>query len=288
MEYLLRAQGVGKNFGSVVALDHVDFAIRPGEVMGVIGDNGAGKSTFIKILSGVHGASKGYIYFEDKLVDFENPRQAIKAGIETVYQDLALAPHLDVASNVYLGRELIAQKGFLGRWFGVLDRKTMYVHTKEVLDRLKISVKSIKQSVGTLSGGQRQAVAIARVIAWGSKLVILDEPTAALGVEESEKVLQLIREVKAQGVAVLLVSHTLPHVMAVCDRMTVFRLGRSVAVVNREETTLDELVMWITGSKTSDAQAQTAQEAAQHEEESGAEVPQLEPASQTEGGDGIE
>ncbi|MGI6005083.1 MAG: ATP-binding cassette domain-containing protein [Christensenellales bacterium] len=250
-EYLLRTEGVGKNFGSIVALDHVDFAIKPGEVMGVIGDNGAGKSTFIKTLSGVHKASKGYIYFEDRLVSFENPRQAIEAGIETVYQDLALAPHLDVVSNIYLGRETLREKG-LSRALGILDRPAMRARTKEVLDRLKITIHSVTQTVGTLSGGQRQAVAIARVIAWGSKLVILDEPTAALGVEESEKVLHLIREVASQGVAVILISHTLPHVMKVCDKMTIFRLGRSVATVRREDTTLDELVMWITGSKTAD------------------------------------
>jgi ABC-type sugar transport system ATPase subunit len=247
--YILYTEGIGKNFGSIVALDHIDFNIRPGEVVGVIGDNGAGKSTFIKTLAGVHRASKGQIYMEDQPVDFENPRAAIEAGIETVYQDLALAPHLDVTSNIFLGREVL-KKGVFGKLFGVLDRKTMRQQTQEVLDRLKITIKSVDQPVGTLSGGQRQAVAIARVIAWGSKIVILDEPTAALGVEESEKVLHLIQEVAAQGIAVILISHTLPHVMQVCDRMTIFRLGRSVTTVSREETSLDDLVAWITGSRT--------------------------------------
>lgn len=247
--YILYTEGIGKNFGSIVALDHIDFNIRPGEVVGVIGDNGAGKSTFIKTLAGVHRASKGQIFMEDQPVDFENPRAAIEAGIETVYQDLALAPHLDVTSNIFLGREVL-KKGVFCKLFGVLDRKTMRQQTQEVLDRLKITIKSVDQPVGTLSGGQRQAVAIARVIAWGSKIVILDEPTAALGVEESEKVLHLIQEVAAQGIAVILISHTLPHVMQVCDRMTIFRLGRSVTTVSREETSLDDLVAWITGSRT--------------------------------------
>nr|WP_122012903.1 ATP-binding cassette domain-containing protein [Maliibacterium massiliense] len=247
-EYILETQGIGKSFGSIIALDHIDFNIKPGEVVGVVGDNGAGKSTFIKIISGVHRRSKGEMVFDGKPVDFENPHQSIEAGIETVYQDLALAPHLDVPSNIYLGRE-VYRWGKFGKMLGVLDRKTMRKHTKEVLDRLKITVKSLDQPVGVLSGGQRQAVAIARVIAWGSKLVILDEPTAALGVEESEKVLTLIEEVARQGIAVILISHTMPHVMRVCDRMTVFRLGKSITTLNREDTNLDDLVMWITGSK---------------------------------------
>ena len=250
-EYILQTQSVGKNYGSIVALQNVNFNIKPGEVVGIVGDNGAGKSTFIKILSGAHKASKGYLYLEDELVDFDSPRDAIDSGIETVYQDLSLAPHLDVVGNIFLGRELI-KPGFFGHLFKILDKKEMARRTQEVLDRLKITIKSVKQPVGTLSGGQRQAVAIGKAIAWGSKIVILDEPTNALGVEESEKVLQLIREIAAEGISVILISHTLPYVMDVCDRMTVFRRGNTITTLNRDDITLDDLVAWITGSRTLD------------------------------------
>ena len=247
-EFILQTIGLGKNFGSIVALRHIDFNIKPGEVVGIVGDNGAGKSTFIKTLSGAHKQSKGSIVFEDNVVEFNSPKEAISTGIETVYQDLALAPHLDIASNIFLGREL-TKPGFLGK-LGVRNREAMEEKTTEVLDRLKIKVKSIRQPVGTLSGGQRQCVAIARAVAWGSKVVILDEPTAALGVEESAKVLDLIANMKENGIAVILISHTMPHVIQACDRICVFRLGESVTMLNKSDTTVDELVMWITGTKT--------------------------------------
>ncbi|MBQ4473797.1 MAG: sugar ABC transporter ATP-binding protein [Lachnospiraceae bacterium] len=248
-EYILRTESVGKNYGAIVALENVNFNVKPGEVVGIVGDNGAGKSTFIKILSGAHKASKGYVYMGDELVDFDSPRDAIDRGIETVYQDLSLAPHLDVVGNIFLGRE-IEKKGLGGKLFHTLDRKEMTKRTEEVLKRLKIRVKSVKQPVGTLSGGQRQAVAIGKAIAWGSKVVILDEPTNNLGVEESEKVLSMIRDIAKQGISVILISHTLPYVMEVCDRIFVFHLGKSIAVLDRKETNIDELVSWITGSKT--------------------------------------
>lgn len=247
-KYVLQTVGLGKSFGSIIALNHVDFNIMPGEVVGIVGDNGAGKSTFIKTLSGAHRQSKGSIIFEDNVVEFSSPRDSINIGIETVYQDLALAPHLDIASNIFLGREKL-KSGMQGL-LGVRDKKYMEERTCEVLENLKIKVKSIKQPVGTLSGGQRQCVAIARAVAWGSKVVILDEPTAALGVAESRKVLDLILSMKEKGLSVILISHTMPHVMEVCDRICVFRLGNSVVMLNKEDTTGDELVMWITGSKT--------------------------------------
>lgn len=247
-EYVLQTIGLGKNFGSIVALNHVDFNIKPAEAVGIVGDNGAGKSTFIKTLSGAHKQSKGSIIFEDKVVEFNSPKDAIKIGIETVYQDLALAPHLDIASNIFLGREYV--KGGLRGALGVRDRAAMEKRTEEVLDRLKIKVKSIRQPVGTLSGGQRQCVAIARAVAWGSKVVILDEPTAALGVEESRKVLDLIAHMKENQLSVILISHTMPHVIEACDRVCVFRLGESVTMLNKSDITVDELVMWITGTKT--------------------------------------
>ena len=250
-EYILRTESVGKNYGAIVALQNVNFNVKPGEVVAIVGDNGAGKSTFIKILSGAHKASKGYVYMEDELVDFDSPRDSIDHGIETVYQDLSLVPHLDIVSNIFLGRE-IEKKGPLGKTFHVLDRREMKRRTEEILDRLKISVKSVNQPVGTLSGGQRQAVAIGKAIAWGSKVVILDEPTNNLGVEESEKVLSLINEIRKEGIAVILISHTLPYVMEVCSRIFVFHLGESIACLNKDETNIDELVAWITGSRTID------------------------------------
>lgn len=245
---VLKAEGIGKNFGSVVALENVDFEIGKGEVVGLVGDNGAGKSTFIKILSGVYKRDKGKIFLDGKEIWFENPREAIHAGIETVYQDLALAFHLDVYTNIFLGREDV-KKGLPGK-MGFVDRKKMRESVKKELDRLRITIKSVDQKVGNLSGGQRQAVAIARSVAWGTKIIVMDEPTAALGVEESQKVLDLIREIKKQGLSVILISHTLPHVMEVCDRIVILRLGKSIVNLKTEETNLDEVVQWITGSKT--------------------------------------
>lgn len=245
---VLKAEGIAKHFGSVIALEKVDFEIGKGEVVGLVGDNGAGKSTFIKVLSGVHKKDKGKLYLDGKEVNFENPRDSIEAGIETVYQDLAIAPHLDVFSNIFLGREE-TYKGLFGK-MGFVNRKAMREFVSEELKRLRITIKSVDQKVGTLSGGQRQCVAIARSVAWGKKIIIMDEPTAALGVEQSQMVLDLINEIKARGLSIILISHTLPHVMQVCDRISVLRLGKTVAELNREETCIDEVVQWITGSKT--------------------------------------
>jgi len=245
---VLKAEGIAKNYGSVVALEKVDFEIGKGEVVGLVGDNGAGKSTFIKVLSGVHKRDRGRLLLDGEEVNFNNPKEAISAGIETVYQDLAIAPHLDVYSNIFLGREETF-KGLFGK-MGFVNRKVMKEFVIEELKRLRITINSVDQKVGTLSGGQRQCVAIARSVAWGNKIIIMDEPTAALGVEQSQMVLNLINEIKARGLSVILISHTLPHVMEVCDKITVLRLGETIANLNRNETSLDEVVQWITGSKT--------------------------------------
>jgi ABC-type sugar transport system ATPase subunit len=245
---VLKAEGIAKHYGSVVALSNVDFEIGRGEVVGLVGDNGAGKSTFIKVISGVHKRDRGRLLLDGKEVNFDNPKEAISAGIETVYQDLAIAPHLDVFSNIFLGREE-TYKGLFGK-MGFVNRKVMKEFVVEELKRLRITIKSVDQKVGTLSGGQRQCVAIARSVAWGKKIIIMDEPTAALGVEQSQMVLNLINEIKSRGLSVILISHTLPHVMEVCDKITVLRLGETIANLDRNETNLDEVVQWITGSKT--------------------------------------
>ncbi len=248
MEPTLQATGIAKYFGSIRAIEHVDFEIYPGEVVAVLGDNGAGKSTFIKILSGVYHPDHGEIRLNGELVRLNSPMDARKKGIETVYQDLALAPQVDVTSNIFLGREII-RKGLLGK-LGFLDKKAMREQVKDKLDQLKASVKSVNQVVDELSGGQRQAVAIVRAVSWGTNLIIMDEPTAALGVEESAKVLELIQEVKSKGIPVIFITHTLPFAFDVADRIVVLRLGKSVANLKTPDTDIDEVVQWITGSKS--------------------------------------
>ncbi|MHB1685288.1 MAG: ATP-binding cassette domain-containing protein [Bacilli bacterium] len=250
MEPVLQAKGIQKYYGSVCAIEHIDFAIYPGEVVALLGDNGAGKSTFIKILSGVVRQNHGQILIDGKPVQFASPMEARRFGVETVYQDLALAPDLDVTANIFLGRELL-RSGLLGR-FGFLDKRKMRGEVSGRLDQLKVSIQSVAQIVSELSGGQRQAVSIVRAASWGRKLVIMDEPTAALGVEESAKVLDLIKQVKERGIPVLLVTHTLPYAFDVADRIVVLRLGRSVAELKADETDINEVVQWITGSKTVD------------------------------------
>ncbi len=250
MEPVLQAKGIQKYYGSVCAIEHIDFEIYPGEVVALLGDNGAGKSTFIKILSGVVKQNHGQILIDGKPVQFASPMEARRFGVETVYQDLALAPDLDVTANIFLGREIL-RGGLLGR-LGFLDKREMRGQVAGRLDQLKVSIKSVAQIVSELSGGQRQAVSIVRAASWGRKLVIMDEPTAALGVEESAKVLDLIKQVKARGIPVLLVTHTLPYAFDVADRIVVLRLGRSVADLRADATDTNEVVQWITGSKTVD------------------------------------
>jgi simple sugar transport system ATP-binding protein len=242
---IFEARDVTKRFGRVVALRGVDFDLRAGEVHAIVGDNGAGKSTLIKILSGVMQPTSGEILIDGHPVSLGSPREARSHGIETVYQDLALANHLDASANLFLGRESL-QPGVLG-WLGFLDSRTMRRRTSEELRHLKIDIPSVQVPVLGMSGGQRQAVAVARAHAWGSRIVIMDEPTAALGVRESAMVLELIREVRSNGVSVIMISHNLPETFAVADRITVVRLGRNVATLTTRESSVEAIVSMMTG-----------------------------------------
>jgi ABC-type sugar transport system ATPase subunit len=243
---IIEAKGVSKRWGSVHALHEVDFNVYSGEVVGLVGDNGAGKSTLINILAGALHATTGSIFVNGKEVQFKTPTEARNAGIETVYQDLALAPDLTIWANLFLGREIV--KGGLFKWIGWLDRKAMIERSVKDLERTQIRIASVGQRVGRLSGGQRQAVAVGRAVAWGSHVVLMDEPTAALGVEQQARVAELIRTVASHGVPVVLISHNLPQVYAVCDRIVVLFRGRIVAEVRPHDTSIDQIVSYITGS----------------------------------------
>jgi D-xylose transport system ATP-binding protein len=233
---LLELRGVTKSFGSVQALRGVDFEVRAGEVMALVGDNGAGKSTLIKCIAGIYSIDEGEVFFDDKRVAIHGPKDAARLGIEVVYQDLALCDNLDVVQNMYLGRE---EHDRLRR----LKEPVMERRTAETLASLAVTtIGSIRQAVATLSGGQRQSVAVARAVMWNSRLVILDEPTAALGVAQTRQVLDLVKRLGEQGLAVAIVSHNLYDVFEVADRITVLRLGRSVAVFETAQTTQQEIV----------------------------------------------
>jgi fructose transport system ATP-binding protein len=246
---VLEARGLVKTFGHVIGLAGVDLVLNPGEVLGIIGDNGAGKSTLIKCLSGALQPDRGELLLEGEPVSFKSPLDAKLAGIETVYQTLAVSPALDISSNMFLGRETRA-KGPLGTVLRKLDKRGMTSQAKEQMTRLGIStLQDMHQRVETLSGGQRQAVAVARAAAFGSKVVILDEPTAALGVRESNQVLDLIRELRRQGMPVILISHNMPHVFDVADRVHIQRLGHCAGVVSPKTTTPEEAVAIMTGAK---------------------------------------
>src|SRR5580765_8545963 len=237
---LLQLRNITKSFGSVQALTEVDFEVRNGEVMALVGDNGAGKSTLIKCIAGTHSADSGEILFEGDEVHIHGPKDAGRLGIEVVYQDLALCDNLDVVQNMYLGREA-------HNWLQQLKEPVMESKTGETLKSLAVTtIRSIRQPVATLSGGQRQSVAVARAVMWNSKLVILDEPTAALGVSQTEQVLALVRRLAEQGLAVVLISHNLHDIFEVADRITVLRLGRDIGVYEREQTTQQEVVQAIT------------------------------------------
>jgi len=236
----LELRGVSKSFGSVQALADVDFEVRSGEVMALVGDNGAGKSTLIKCIAGIYTADGGEILFEGKPVSIHGPKDSAKLGIEVVYQDLALCDNLDVVQNMFLGRET-------HNAFQVLNEADMERRTAETMKGLSVTtIRSIRQIVATLSGGQRQSVAVARAVLWNSRVVILDEPTAALGVAQTEQVLALVNRLAEQGLSVVLISHNLHDIFAVADRITVLRLGRSIGVYKRTETTQQELVHAIT------------------------------------------
>jgi fructose transport system ATP-binding protein len=245
---VIEARGLIKTFGSVVGLDGADFDLYPGEVLAVIGDNGAGKSTLIKCLSGAMVPDAGEILVEGAEIHFRRPQDAREAGIETVYQSLAVAPALDIASNMFLGRE-IRRPGPLGSILRMLDHGAMQRRAREQLQQLGIgTIQSITQAVETLSGGQRQAVAVARAAAFGSKVIILDEPTASLGVKESGQVLKLIRDLRERGLPVILISHNMPHVFEVADRIHIQRLGRRIAVVTPSSHTPSDAVAIMTGA----------------------------------------
>ena len=237
---LLELRGVSKNFGSVQALTDVDFEVRAGEVMALVGDNGAGKSTLIKCVAGIHASDGGEVVFEGHPVTIHGPKDAAKLGIEVVYQDLALCDNLDVVQNMYLGREA-------HDFFQRLREPEMERRTAETMTSLAVTtIRSIRQPVATLSGGQRQSVAVARAVMWNSRLVILDEPTAALGVAQTQQVLELVARLAEQGLAVVLISHNLHDIFAVADRITVLRLGRNIGIYNRKQTTQQEIVGAIT------------------------------------------
>ncbi|MQY58695.1 MAG: ATP-binding cassette domain-containing protein [Clostridia bacterium] len=240
-EPILELRGMCKYFGGVHALEDVDFELYPNEVLALVGDNAAGKSTLIKIIAGVYQPTKGEIYIEGKEIEIHSPRAAMDLGIATVYQDLALVDKLDVVENIFLGRPLTKF-----RWF--INRKAMVAETIDILKRLKIFIYSLTVPVQNLSGGQRQALAVGRAIAFSSKIVILDEPTAALGVEESWKVLALMKQIKERGGSIIVVSHNLRHIFDVSDRIIVLRGGRRVGTRIKSETNIDEIVKLITGS----------------------------------------
>jgi fructose transport system ATP-binding protein len=249
-EPVLQAKGLIKTFGRVVGLDGVDLDLYPGEVLAIIGDNGAGKSTLIKCLTGAYVPDAGHIFLEGKEVHFKRPQDAREAGIETVYQTLAVAPALDIASNMFLGRER-RRSGPLGSVLRMLDTRGMRNDAGGKVQELGIAtIQNMSQAVETLSGGQRQAVAVARAAAFGSKVVVLDEPTAALGVKESGQVLRLIKELRANGLPVILISHNMPHVFEVSDRIQIQRLGRRAAIITPQSHTMPEAVAIMTGAVT--------------------------------------
>ena len=245
---VLQGRGLVKSFGRVVALNGADIDLFPGEVLAVVGDNGAGKSSLIKCFSGAHTPDAGEMLVNGEPVAFKSTHEAREAGIETVFQTLAVSPALDIASNLYLGRE-IRKKGFLGTVFRTLDKKGMRQASRDHLTNLGIgTVQNITQAVETLSGGQRQAVAVARAAAFGSKVIILDEPTAALGVNESARVLKLVQDLRDKGMPVILISHNMPQVFEVADRIHVARLGRRAAVVTPQSHTMNDVVAIMTGA----------------------------------------
>jgi fructose transport system ATP-binding protein len=246
---LLTTRGLVKRYGRVTALDQADFDLYPNEILAVIGDNGAGKSTLIKAICGAVTPDEGEIRMNGEVLHFKSPLDARKAGIETVYQNLALSPALSISDNMFMGRE-IRDPGFLGKWFKLLDRKAMEKFAREKLSELGLmTIQNISQPVETLSGGQRQGVAVARAAAFGSKIVILDEPTAALGVKESRRVLELILDVKKRGLPIVLISHNMPHVFEVADRIHIHRLGKRLCVINPKDFSMSDAVAFMTGAK---------------------------------------
>jgi fructose transport system ATP-binding protein len=246
-QIVMQAKGLVKRYGQVTALDGADFELRAGEILAVIGDNGAGKSSLIKCLSGATIPDEGQITLDGKTIHFKSPMDARKVGIETVYQDLAVAPAMSIAENLFLGREL-RRPGFLGNVLRMLDKKKMLEISIARMNDLKVGIRSMTQAVETLSGGQRQCVAVARAAAFAEHVVILDEPTAALGVKEGNMVLELIRRVRDKGLPVILISHNMPHVFEIADRIHVARLGKRAAVLNPKKIGMSDTVAVMTGA----------------------------------------
>ncbi len=258
-EPILEAHGLVKRYGHVVALNGAEFELYPGEILAIIGDNGAGKSTLIKALSGALQPDEGEIRLNGRQVHFRSPRDARRAGIETVYQDLAVAPSLDIATNIFLGREK-RRHGLLGGGLRLLDKPGMRREATRHFAELQIGVQSMTEAVENLSGGQRQGVAVARAATWAERLVIMDEPTAALGVKETAQVLDLIRRVRERGLPVILISHDMPNVFELADRIHIMRLGRRVAVVTPQTHTMSEAVAIMTGATGGNTDQQTREE----------------------------
>jgi fructose transport system ATP-binding protein len=248
---IFQARGLVKRYGHVTALDGADFELRAGEILAVIGDNGAGKSSLIKCLSGATVPDDGEIRLDDAPVHFGSPIDARRHGIETVYQDLAVAPAMSIAENLFLGREIL-KPGIAGKVFRMVDKKKMLSEATRYMQDLKVGIRSMVQAVETLSGGQRQCVAVSRAAAFAKHVVILDEPTAALGVKEGNMVLEMIRRVRDRGLSVILISHNMPHVFEIADRIHIQRLGRRAAVVNPKNISMSDTVAVMTGAMTTD------------------------------------
>ncbi|MER5172944.1 MULTISPECIES: ATP-binding cassette domain-containing protein [Thioclava] len=255
---VLQARGLVKRYGRVTALDHCDFDLMPGEILAVIGDNGAGKSSLIKALSGAIKPNAGEILLDGTPVQFASPNDARAAGIETVYQTLAMSPALSIADNMFMGRERRVP-GIMGTLFRKLDKRGMEDFARQKLAELGLmTIQNISQPVETLSGGQRQGVAVARAAAFGSRVVILDEPTAALGVKESRRVLDLIQEVRARGIPIILISHNMPHVFEIADRIHVHRLGKRLCVIDPKAHSMSDAVAYMTGAAVPEGVAEPA------------------------------
>ncbi|MBO9590903.1 ATP-binding cassette domain-containing protein [Devosia sp.] len=248
---VLEARDIWKRFGTIEALRGANFTLGRGEIVALMGDNGAGKSTLVKTMCGLYAPSEGQILIDGKPVQFGSPKDAQALGMETVYQDLAMAPELDSAANMFLGREIL-RDGFLGR-MGFLDKPQMRARTVDALTTMKVVLKSVDAPISTLSGGQRQSIAVVRAVTWADKIVVMDEPTAALGVAQSAAVLELVRRVKESGRSVILISHNVPDVLAVADRVEVLRHGRRTARLSREEMSMEKIVAAITGAFANEA-----------------------------------
>ena len=245
---VMQAKGLVKRYGQVTALDGADFELRAGEILAVIGDNGAGKSSLIKCLSGATVPDEGEMYLDGQRIQFRTPIDARQAGIECCYQDLAVAPAMTITENLFLGREM-RREGFLGSTLRMLDKKKMLETAVQRMADLKVGIRSMTQAVETLSGGQRQCVAVARAAAFAQHVVILDEPTAALGVKEGNMVLELIRRVRDKGLPVILISHNMPHVFEIADRIHIARLGKRACVVNPKAMSMSDTVAVMTGAR---------------------------------------